>query len=89
MSQSEYEAITSNRRKARENARVQVVIGFGFHWLKKWHKVSWPITEQSNAKPMKTQFTFFAELKIALMIISRSQKLDPVTPQVTPIFSHS
>lgn len=37
MSQSEFEAKTGNRRKARENGRVQVAIGFGLpsHWLKK------------------------------------------------------
>ena len=36
MSQSEYEAITYNWRKARENARVQVTVAFGFslYWLK-------------------------------------------------------
>ena len=56
MSQSEFEAITSNRRQARENARVQVTIGFGFalHWLKKWREFCWPITERSNAKPKQT-----------------------------------
>ena len=38
MNQSEFEVITCNRRQARENARVQQVIGFGFasHWLRKW-----------------------------------------------------
>ena len=51
MSQSELEAITCNRHKARENARVQVAIGFGFasHWLKKWREFCWPITERSKA----------------------------------------
>ena len=50
MSQSEYETIISNRRKARENVRIQVVIGsgfvfgFGFHWLKKVVQV---FTDQS------------------------------------------
>ena len=55
MSQSEYEAIARHRRKARENARVQVAIGFGFHWLKKWREFCWPITERGNAKPKQTQ----------------------------------
>ena len=35
---------------ARENARVQVAIGFSFHWLKKWREVCWPMTERGNAK---------------------------------------
>ena len=56
--------IQSNRRKARENARARGVIGFGFHWLKKWHEFCWPITERSNAKK-QTQFTIYAQLKTA------------------------
>ena len=57
-----------NRRKARENSRVQVAIsiGFGFYWLKKWREFCWPIIERSNAKPKEKQFTFDAQLKTAL-----------------------
>ena len=71
MSQSEYEAITRNRRKARENARLQVAIGFGFasHWLDKSHEFCWPITERSDAKPKQTQFTFNTQLKTVLYYI--------------------
>ena len=40
MDQSEFEANTCKRRKARENACGQVMIDFGFasHWLKKWRE---------------------------------------------------
>ena len=68
MSQSEYKTIASRWRKARENARVQGAIGFGFgfHWMKKWREFCWPITELSNAKPKQPQFTFDAQLKSAI-----------------------
>ena len=41
MNQSELEANTCSRRQARENARKQVAIGFGFtsDWLKKWREI--------------------------------------------------
>ena len=53
MDQSEFEANTCNRRKARKNACDQVMIGFGFasHWLKKWREFCLPMTERSKAKP--------------------------------------
>lgn len=46
--QSEVEAITCDRRQARENARAQVTIGFDVvsHWLIKWRKSSQRITVQ-------------------------------------------
>ena len=65
MSESEFETITCNRSKARENRRVQVAIGFGFHWLKKWREFYWPITERSNAKPTQTQVTFDADARFS------------------------
>ena len=42
-----------NRRKARENACDQVVIGFGFasNWLNRWRELFKPITERNKAKP--------------------------------------
>ena len=54
--------------KARENAGVQVMIGFSFasDWLTKWHEYSGPITERSKAKPRQSQITFDSQLKIAL-----------------------
>ena len=53
VSQSEFEAITCNRWKARENARVQVAIGIGFnfHWLKKLVRV---LVANHRAKQCKT-----------------------------------
>ena len=40
MNQSEFEAITCNRRQARENTCGHVMIAFGLasHWLKKWRE---------------------------------------------------
>ena len=60
MNQSELEANTCNRRQARENACEQVAIGFGFtsDWSRKWREIFEPITEQSKAKPKKTQNAF-------------------------------
>ena len=57
MNQSEIEVITCNRRQARENARVQLAISFGFgsHWLRKWREFCQPITGRSKAKPKQTQ----------------------------------
>lgn len=49
MSQSEYETITCDRRYARENVRVRVVIGFVSHWFRKWRKFCYPIRERSKA----------------------------------------
>ena len=42
LNQSELEAITSNRRQARENAREQVAIGlitFTSNWSRKWREI--------------------------------------------------
>ena len=63
---------TSKRRKALENARNQVAIGFSFasDWLKKWREISKPITERSKAKPMQSRITFDTQLKIALIRLS-------------------
>ena len=60
--QSILKATARNRREARENAPMQVAIGFGFasHWLRKWCEFCWPITKRSNAKPKQKQFTFDA-----------------------------
>ena len=38
MNQSEYLTITCNLLKARENSRVQGVIGFGFDFASNWLK---------------------------------------------------
>lgn len=40
MIQSEYESIPGSQRQAREKAREQATIGFGFfsYWLKKWRE---------------------------------------------------
>ena len=52
MSQSEYEAITLDRCKARENAHVKVTIGIGFasHWLKKWREFAGLLQSRSVAQ---------------------------------------
>ena len=65
VNQSEFEVITCNRRQARENARVQPAIGFGFasHWLRKWREFCQPITEQSKAKPKQMRICFDTQLK--------------------------
>ena len=54
MSQSEFEAITCNQRKRRENTGEQVGIGFDldFHWLKKVVPV---FPGQSQSKAMQNQ----------------------------------
>ena len=41
MNQSELKANTCSQRKARENARKQVTIDFGFtaDWLRKWREI--------------------------------------------------
>ena len=46
--------------KARENAGDQVVLGCSFasDWLRKWHEVSAPITEQSKATTEQSKITF-------------------------------
>ena len=78
MSQSEYETITCSWGKARENARVQAVIGIAFasHLLKKWCEFCWPITKQSNVKPKRTQFAFDTQLKPLYAANSRSALLE-------------
>ena len=55
MSQSEFEAITCDRRKARENARVQVAIGFGIvsRWLRKWCEISAGQSKRSYHSTLK------------------------------------
>ena len=59
MNQSEHAKAmaTCSRRQARENARVQVTIGFGFasDWLRNWREFCQPITAQSNGKPMQSK----------------------------------
>ena len=56
MNQSEFEVITCNRRQARENARVQLAIGFAFasHWLRKWREFWQPITQPRSQGPLST-----------------------------------
>ena len=58
--------MTSDRRQARENARVQITIGFGFasHWSRKWLKFYQPITERSKAKSKQSRIIFGIQLKI-------------------------
>ena len=69
MNQSKLEAITCRRRKARENVREEVAIGFGFtsDWLRKWREYFKPITKRSNTKPKQTQIIFDSHVKIALV----------------------
>ena len=54
--------------QARENARAQLAIGFGFasHWLRKWREFCQPITERRNVKPKQTRVTVDIQLKTAL-----------------------
>ena len=49
----EPKANTCNRRQARENAREQVAIGFGFtsDWPRKWREIFYPKAKRSKAKP--------------------------------------
>lgn len=42
VNQTEFEEITCNQRQVRENARVQLAIGFAFQWLK-WHTFCQPV----------------------------------------------
>ena len=60
MNQSELEANTCNRRKARENACEQVAIGLSFtsDWSRKWREIFYPITERSKAKPKQNANSF-------------------------------
>ena len=57
MNESELEASNGNRHQARENAREQDTIGFGFvsRWLRKFCE---PITERSKAQPEQTSNCF-------------------------------
>ena len=57
--------------KARENAGVQVLIGFSFasDWLRKSCEFSGPITERRKEKPMQSQITFDTQLKIAVTLV--------------------
>ena len=67
MTQLEFKAITHVRRKARENAHVQVVVGFGIasHWLRKWREFCWPIIERNNVTPKQTQLPFDTQMNTA------------------------
>ena len=67
-SANQYEFGVTKQRQARENARVQLAIGFGFasHWLGKWHEICQPITERSKVKPKQTRITFDTQLKTVL-----------------------
>ena len=68
---SEFEVITCTRRQARENARVQVAIDFGFasHWLRKWREFCQPIIERRKAKRKQTSITFESRRKADLRAI--------------------
>ena len=52
-------------KKARENERVQLVIGFDFasHWLRKWREFCQPIKERSKQNQSKRWITFDTQLK--------------------------
>ena len=66
MNQSEYEAITCGRRKARENSREQVTIGFGLLLIDWESGASFADQSQrSDAKAKQTSFTFDTYLKSA------------------------
>ena len=63
INQSDLEANTCNRRQARENVCVQVVIGFGFasHWLRNWRQFCQPITELSKEKNQSSYQIYFGQ----------------------------
>ena len=65
MNQAEFQVITCNILKARENSHVQGTIGFVFasHWLKKWRDILKPIAKRSNSNRI---FTLDSHLKTAL-----------------------
>ena len=52
MNQSELQTIILYLLNARENWRVQGVMGFGlaFHWLKNWREIFKPMSKRSNRK---------------------------------------
>ena len=60
VNQSKLDINPCRRRKARENGRERVAIGFGFtsDWLRKWREFFKPITKRGNAKPNQTRITF-------------------------------
>ena len=73
MNQSELEANTCSRRKARENACEQVAIGFYFtsDWLRKYHKLKY--FSQSQGVAMQNQsnreITFYTQLKTSQYVL--------------------
>lgn len=58
MNQSEFEAITCNRRKARKNVRVQVAIGFSFpsRWLKRGNCIGLCVPRNPEIYRSKREF---------------------------------
>ena len=68
MNQSELEANACNRRRAREKAREQVVIGFVFtsDWLRKWRELSSFNQSQIVAKQNQSQRDFFPSMPVPL-----------------------
>ena len=83
VNQTEFEEITCNQRQARENARVQLGIDFGFasHWLRKGRKFCQPITERSKAKPKLTRIIFDTQFKTALSAANFTRILNLYWPK--------
>lgn len=49
------------------NVRVMIDSGFTSDSMRKWHKISKPITKRSNAKPVQMQITFNTRVKSVLL----------------------
>ena len=72
MDQSDLEANTCNLHQARENACERGTVGFSFgsHWLRKWCKFCYPITEPIvKLNQSKREITFDSNLKTALSMV--------------------
>ena len=79
-----HKANTRNRRQARENARDQVAIGFGFvsDWLSRWREFFKPIREHSKAQPKQSRITFESRsiqriaftYRVEILILKRQDK---------------
>ena len=63
MGQSESEVIAGNRHKARESARIQLVVILRLIGLKNWREIFKPITKRNNRIHLTT---FDSHLKTAI-----------------------
>lgn len=66
--QSGLKANTCKWPEVQKNGRNKVMIGFGFasDLLRGWCKISGPITEHTQVKPLQSWIIFDTQLKIAL-----------------------